>query len=480
MQYNNNILSCCKTKESNGSTTSSSLAGVYFHHLGNKMKKIDRLHGKLVPSRVALLLLLGLEVLFLQSINASRSSSAIGSVNSFNRRLHPHSSLSPSSSSASVLSPSLVELRLRYYYGQKIGNLRGGNIVNTNSSANSSANSSIEDNGKDDEESNVYHDVLHKTDEKALQHELSLHDESTLYVNTENKSKTISSSCSSINSSTSSTNNNNKNNNSSSKAQTNKMSKIQNAIERVIPAIIMLILFQQLITHTGETGLYILIPLMQFKMYKETTGIIEEYYKLKYQRKQIMVRRHGDNDPKEEVAVVVERGNNFDLKVNIEKWWWFMTIFVTTTGRFLRSEIICRLSPSMLKNKGETSILPLSSSVSSSSSPMIMILDQLYSIIENEHKFNLVVYGMVSIGLIMAVVGMASHVDASADKFRSYLGEVASFHFALVSFPTMNNLVIHDYYHTSYTVLVFVPNSISNIFFIPKLHSSSTLTFRYS
>ena len=362
-------------------------------------------------------------------------------LNRFNRRLHSHRSLLPSSLSASILKPSVIELKLRYYYRQGIGNLRGGDIVNANPSM-VSYNCTINKNDdEDEEESIVTHHEFHKTNEKDLLREPSFHDESTIDVENENTNQTTSCSCKSI----SSTNNNNTNFN------TIKTSKMQNAIERTIPSIIMLLFLQQLITHTGETGLYILIPLMQFKMYKETTGIIEEYYKLKYQRKQILVRRrhsrhrHRKTDSKEEVVVVVERGNNFDLKVNIEKWWWFMTIFVTTTARFLRSEIIFRLSSSssMLNNNESETSFP-------SSSIIMILVHQLYSIIENEYKFNLVVYGMVSIGLIMVVVGMASHVDASADKFRSYLGEVASFHFALVSFSTLNNLEIHLIYHTLY------------------------------
>ncbi len=173
--------------------------------------------------------------------------------------------------------------------------------------------------------------------------------------------------------------------------------KIQNAIERTIPAIIMLTILHQLIHHTGELGMYMLIPLLQFKMYKESTGIIEEYY---------MNKVHNGNGN----GTNGKRGNNFDLEVNIEKWWWFITFTVTTSGRFLCNDLF----------KSTTTV---------TSNPVTSFL---YSIIQNEDQFNLIVYGMVSIGLTLAVVGMASHNDASADKFRSYLGEIASFHFALV------------------------------------------------
>jgi hypothetical protein len=153
--------------------------------------------------------------------------------------------------------------------------------------------------------------------------------------------------------------------------------KMKNAIERTGPAVVMLSLLYVFIHYTGETGLsYFLIPMMQFGMYKETTGIIEDH-----------------NNSNGSI------NSNIDLEFNIQKWWWFVTIFLSTTGRSLISNII-----------------PSSSS----------------SFLGNPNAVNLICFGMASIGLVMAVVGMASHVDASADKFRSYLGEVASSHFALV------------------------------------------------
>lgn len=158
--------------------------------------------------------------------------------------------------------------------------------------------------------------------------------------------------------------------------------KLQNAIERTGPACIMLLLLYLLIKVTGEDGLFLIIPLMQYGMYKESTGIIEE---------------HHNNDGGG------QRGNNFGLEINIEKWWWFATAFTSTTGRFLLENYSTRI--------GQYDLL---------------------SFLNNKDLVNLICFGMVAIGLVMSVVGMASHADASADRFRSYLGEVASSHFALI------------------------------------------------
>lgn len=157
--------------------------------------------------------------------------------------------------------------------------------------------------------------------------------------------------------------------------------KVQNAIERTGPAVLMLFFFYLLVKITGEKGLlYFLMPLMQFGMYKETTGIIEEHYN-------VQIDANG-------------RGNNFDLEINIEKWWWFVTAFVSTTGRSLLNGL---------------ATVPLS-----------------LSFLKDQNVVNLICFGMAAIGLVMSVVGMASHADANPDRFRSYLGEVASFHFALI------------------------------------------------
>jgi hypothetical protein len=140
---------------------------------------------------------------------------------------------------------------------------------------------------------------------------------------------------------------------------------LTNAIERTGPALLMLGILYLILKFTGEKGLlYGLIPLMQLGMYSETTGIIESFH----------------------------QKNKIDMEVKLEKWWWFATIFVSTTLR------------------GFGSIGGITG-------------DQL----------DLVSCSMVVIGLVMAVVGMANHGAAGPDMFRKYLGELAAFHFALVS-----------------------------------------------
>jgi len=80
------------------------------------------------------------------------------------------------------------------------------------------------------------------------------------------------------------------------------------------------------------------------------------------------------------------------MVVRLEKWWWFATVFAATT----------------LRGLGGVGGL-------------------------NGALMDLVCFGMVAVGLVMLVVRMASHQAAGPEMFRKYLGEVASFHFALVS-----------------------------------------------
>jgi hypothetical protein len=140
---------------------------------------------------------------------------------------------------------------------------------------------------------------------------------------------------------------------------------LANAIERTGPAIFMLVILYILLRSTGEKGLlYGLVPLMQFGMYSETTRIIESFH----------------------------QRNNRDMEVKLEKWWWFLTVFVSTTLRGFGN---------FGNLTGET--------------------------------IDFLAYSMVAIGLLMAVIGMARHEAAGPEMFRKYLGELAAFHFALVS-----------------------------------------------
>uniref|UniRef100_A0A7S3QEP5 Phosphatidate cytidylyltransferase n=1 Tax=Chaetoceros debilis TaxID=122233 RepID=A0A7S3QEP5_9STRA len=140
--------------------------------------------------------------------------------------------------------------------------------------------------------------------------------------------------------------------------------KLANALERTGPAVAMLIALYGILTYTGENGFYVLVSLLQLGMYTETTGIIEAF--------------HGTNGK--------------DAGVKLEKWWWFATIFTSTTLR--------------------------------------TILPEMLGI--NQASMNLVCFGMVSVGLVVAVYGMATHSSAGDSVFRKYLGEVAAFNFALV------------------------------------------------
>lgn len=150
--------------------------------------------------------------------------------------------------------------------------------------------------------------------------------------------------------------------------------KLANAIERTGPALVMLGAISLLLKFTGEKGLmYGLIPLMQLGMYYESTGIVEAYNKM----------------------------SNMKMEVKLEKWWWFATVFASTTLRSLGG--IGKLSGSVM---------------------------------------DLVCFGMVAASLVMAVVGMASNQAAGPDKFRKYLGEIAAFHCALVSIHvTIHNML---------------------------------------
>eukprot|EP00558_Chaetoceros_sp_UNC1202_P006534 CAMPEP_0197247390 /NCGR_PEP_ID=MMETSP1429-20130617/29154_1 /TAXON_ID=49237 /ORGANISM="Chaetoceros sp., Strain UNC1202" /LENGTH=415 /DNA_ID=CAMNT_0042708295 /DNA_START=122 /DNA_END=1369 /DNA_ORIENTATION=+ len=142
--------------------------------------------------------------------------------------------------------------------------------------------------------------------------------------------------------------------------------KLANAIERTGPALLMLSALYTLLKITGEKGLlYFLIPLMQLGMYSETTGIIEEFKK--------------------------------DVELRAEKWWWFATVFASTTLRALGGGTLF---------SGLLGVAPAT--------------------------FDLMCFGMVAVGLVVAVAGMASHSAAGPDMFRKYLGELSAFHFSLI------------------------------------------------
>lgn len=122
-----------------------------------------------------------------------------------------------------------------------------------------------------------------------------------------------------------------------------------------------------LIKYLGEKGIVGLVFLIQIGMYHETCSIVEEYH----------------------VSVFDEPPSTpLDL---FERWWWFLTV---ATGTSLRAAV---------KKVAHV----------------------------REGTVDLIAYGMAVVGLLGAVVGMATHADAGQSAFRSYLGNVAACHFAL-------------------------------------------------
>jgi len=245
----------------------------------------------------------------------------------FRRHLHSDSSSSSLNHLSSISRASL-------------DNLRGGS-------------SPLPSSNDDEEEPNVLSEVLTSNPETSSGISTTETVDTTTAVGTESSSTTIS---------------------SKPKQSSISNPKLQNAIERTGPALLLLAALYMFLKLTGEKGLYTLVPLMQLGMYSETTNIIETF--------------HGGSK------------KNFDLELHVEKWWWFLTIFLSTTGRFIFSSGVLN---------GFDIFNNLSMNV-----------------------FNLICFGMVALGLVVAVVGMASHDAASAESFRLYLGEVAAFHFALI------------------------------------------------
>ena len=55
------------------------------------------------------------------------------------------------------------------------------------------------------------------------------------------------------------------------------------------------------------------------------------------------------------------------------------------------------------------------------------------TIVGGVETWNLICFEIVSLGLVLSICGMATQSDAGPEYFRSYLGQVAGYHFALVS-----------------------------------------------
>ena len=157
----------------------------------------------------------------------------------------------------------------------------------------------------------------------------------------------------------------------------NLSAKLSNAWERTVPAVLMLGAATALLKFTGTKGLIALVLALQVGMYHETTSIIEAF--------------HQRSDPG---SAHLKKLNWLDT---VEKWWWFATVLVGTSGRNL-----------------------LGAAASSAGGV-------------STEALNLICYGMVAVGLVGAVVGMEMHSRSGPEMFRDYLGGVAACNFVLVS-----------------------------------------------
>lgn len=149
---------------------------------------------------------------------------------------------------------------------------------------------------------------------------------------------------------------------------TSANSKLSNLQERTGPAVLMLGAVYLLLKFTGTNGLIGLVFAMQLGMYSESTNVVESYNK---------------------------KGDNADGIVSfpLQKWWWFATAMMFTSGRKMISEYTS------------------------------MSMDQM----------NLITFGMSAISLVGGVIQLAvvNSPDAE-DIYRRYLGKVACCHFSLL------------------------------------------------
>ena len=90
-------------------------------------------------------------------------------------------------------------------------------------------------------------------------------------------------------------------------------SKLSNFQERAPPAILMFAAASLLLRFLGQKGLIGLVLIMQWAMYSETTTIVSDFNK--------------EKDASE--GQIVSFG--------IQKWWWFLTALMVTSGRYVTS-----------------------------------------------------------------------------------------------------------------------------------------------
>mmetsp|Transcript_27245 Transcript_27245/g.49488 ORF Transcript_27245/g.49488 Transcript_27245/m.49488 type:complete len:444 (-) Transcript_27245:195-1526(-) len=157
-------------------------------------------------------------------------------------------------------------------------------------------------------------------------------------------------------------------------------SKLANLRERTGPAVVMLGATYLLLKYTGNKGFLGLVFLIQLKMYQESTSVVENY----------KANSNNNNNNNNGGASLEDDGiGSYEL----QKWWWFATAVMATTGRKMISD-----------NTSWT-------------------MDRM----------NLITFGMSSVSLLWAVIQLAAIDSPSAEAiYRSYLAKVASCHFSLL------------------------------------------------
>jgi len=144
-----------------------------------------------------------------------------------------------------------------------------------------------------------------------------------------------------------------------------------NVTERVLAAIFLLTLASILVHQLGTSGVVAIVFLSQWAMYYETTKIVEDYYRVNHD-------------------VRTQKRQTY------QKWWWFVT---ATIG--------CSFKALVVSNKGGW--------LSGIDPGMV----------------DCVTYGMVTLGLVKSVMGMATTSAAGPEAFRAHLGKIAVIHFVL-------------------------------------------------
>lgn len=90
-----------------------------------------------------------------------------------------------------------------------------------------------------------------------------------------------------------------------------KSQKLSNFQERAPPAIIMLGATALLLKYLGEKGMIGLVLVMQWAMYRESCAVVEDFNK----------------------SNGVSVGDDTIGSFNLQKWWWFATAVMFTSGR---------------------------------------------------------------------------------------------------------------------------------------------------